>query len=65
MNVDVHEGIEDRLHELVVQGLEIVVGQLDVLQAVQVLEGGRADVVDSSTTQKDRENWSHNTVQIK
>ena len=46
MDVDVHEGVEDGLHELVPERGQHVVEQLDPLQAVQVLEGRRRDVLD-------------------
>ena len=46
MDVDVHEGVEDGLHELVPERGQHVVEQLDPLQAVQVLEGRRGDVLD-------------------
>ena len=35
-----HERVEHWLHELVVQCPQVVVGQLDVLKAVEVLERG-------------------------
>ena len=47
MNVDMLEGVEDGLHELVVQGGQLVVVQLQPLQGVQVVERARRDSVDA------------------
>ena len=37
--IKVYEGVEDWLHELIVQGLQVVVPQLQPLQRVQVVKG--------------------------
>ena len=47
MKVDVHEAVEHGLHEFVVERLEVVVGQLDPLEAVEVLKRGRQDLPDA------------------
>ena len=46
MKVDVHKAVEHGLHELVVERLEVVVGELDPLETVEVLERGRLDLLD-------------------
>jgi len=46
VDVDVSESVEHRLHELVGERAQVVVIQLDPLQAVQILEGRRGDLVD-------------------
>ena len=47
MKIDVHEAVEHGLHELVVEGLEVVVGEFDPLEAVQILKRGRLDLPDA------------------
>ena len=47
MDVNVHHSVEDRLHELVGEGAEVVVVELDPLEAVEVLEGGSRDLLDA------------------
>ena len=42
-----HEAVEHGLHEFVVKGLEVVVGDLDPLEAVEVLKRGRQDLPDA------------------
>ena len=37
--IKVYEGVQDWLHELIVQGLQVVVPQLQPLQRVQVVKG--------------------------
>ena len=37
--IKVYEGVEDWLHQLIVQGLQVVVPQLQPLQRVQVVKG--------------------------
>ena len=46
VDINMHQGVQDWFHELIVQSLEIVVVQLDPLQAVEVLEGRSRDVLD-------------------
>ena len=52
VNVDVHEGVEDRFHELIGQGAEVVVEQLHPLQAVEVLEGRSGDLANPGKKKK-------------
>ena len=47
MQVDVLQGVKHGLHELVLDCLQVVVEQLDPLQAVQVLERRRRDLLDT------------------
>ena len=42
-----HEAVEHGLHEFVVKGLEVVVGEFDPLEAVQVLKRGRQYLPDA------------------
>ncbi len=46
VNVDVHQRVQHWLHELVGERAEVVVEELDPLEAVEVLEGGGRDVAD-------------------
>ena len=39
MDIEVYQGVEDGLHQLVVQRLQVVVPQLQPLQRVQVVKG--------------------------
>ena len=47
MKIDVHEAVEHGLHELVVEGLEVVVGEFDPFEAVEILKRGRLDLPDA------------------
>ena len=47
MEVDVHEAVEHGLHEFVVKGLEVVVGEFDPLEAVEVLKRWRQYLPDA------------------
>ena len=48
-----HEGVENRFHELVVQGREDIVVQLDPLKAVEVLERCCRNVLDPENNEMD------------
>ena len=47
MYIDMLEGVQDGLHELVVQGDQLVVVQLQPLQRVKVVKRARRDQVDA------------------
>ena len=52
VNVDMDETVQNRLHEFVLERLEVVVEQLDPFQTVEVLEGRRRDVLDPKQIEK-------------
>ena len=64
VDVDVHEGVENRFHELVVQGREDIVVQLDPLKAVEVLERCCRNVLDPENNAMDFKLLGPNTTTV-